>query len=185
MSRSASVAVPEPEPISALSLAQGGDANAFEAIVREHQRMVFSLAYHFTGNAATAEDIAQDVFFELSRGLTRLESPAHLLFWLRRVTTNRCIDWLRRTPPVEQSHDGLPDRAAADGFTDVLLETRLRTLIAELPDHPRAVMVLRYQEDLDPSEIADLLEMPLNTVKSHLRRSIDAMRARLGVKERV
>jgi RNA polymerase sigma-70 factor (ECF subfamily) len=67
----------------------------------------------------------------------------------------------------------------------VLLEARLRTLITELPDHARAVMVLRYQEDLDPSEIAAVLEMPLNTVKSHLRRSIDTMRARLGVKERV
>jgi RNA polymerase sigma-70 factor (ECF subfamily) len=185
MSRAASAAVPEPEPISSLSRAQAGDSTAFEAIVREHQRMVFSLAYHYTGNAATAEDLAQDVFFELSRGLARLESPEHLVFWLRRVTTNRCIDWLRRTPPVEQRRESLPERAAAHEFTDVLLEARLRTLIAELPDHARAVMVLRYQEDLDPSEIAEVLEMPLNTVKSHLRRSVDTMRARLGMKERV
>jgi RNA polymerase sigma-70 factor (ECF subfamily) len=171
------------EPISTLTLAQAGNAAAFEAIVREHQQMVFSLAYHFAGNAATAEDLAQEVFFQLSRGLGRIESPAHLAFWLRRVTTNRCIDWFRRTPALEHSIDTVPERAAAGGFKDVLLESRLRTLIGELPANARAVMILRYQEDLDPSEIAATLDMPLNTVKSHLRRSIDSMRARLGMKE--
>ena len=180
---SATVAAAAPEPISTLALAQAGDTAAFEAIVREHQKMVFSLAYHFAGNAATAEDLAQDVFFELSRRLTRIESPAHLVFWLRRVTTNRCIDWFRRAPPLERAVK-LPERAAADGFRDVLLESRLRALIGELPANARAVMVLRYQEDLEPSEIAAVMEMPLNTVKSHLRRSIDSLRAQLGMKER-
>jgi len=181
---SATMAAAASEPISTLALAQAGDAAAFEAIVQEHQTMVFSLAYHFAGNAATAEDLAQDVFFELSRRLTRIESPAHLLFWLRRVTTNRCIDWLRRAPRLEGSSAEMPERAAADGFRDVLLESRLRALIGELPGNARAVMVLRYQEDLEPSEIAAALEMPLNTVKSHLRRSVDSMRAQLGLKER-
>jgi len=182
MSSQAALAAPS-EPISTLTLAQAGDAAAFEAIVREHQKMVFSLAYHFAGNAATAEDLAQEVFFELSRRLRRIESTAHLMFWLRRVTTNRCIDWFRRTPALEHSSDTLPDRAAAESLRDVLLESRLRTLIGELPANARAVMILRYQEDLDPSEIAETLDMPINTVKSHLRRSIESMRARLGMKE--
>ena len=55
----------------------------------------------------------------------------------------------------------------------------LRRLIASLPETPRAVMVLRYQEDLDPAEIADILEMPLGTVKSHLQRSLSLLREKL------
>jgi RNA polymerase sigma-70 factor, ECF subfamily len=168
------------EPDSALARAQAGEVAAFEEIVREFQAMVFSLAYHFLCEFSVAEDVAQDVFFDLSRGLARIESPMHLTFWLRKVTANRCIDRIRRRNPEECAVDVLPERAAADDRGDVLLETRIRRLVSELPPHARAVMLLRYQEDLDPSEIARVLDMPLNTVKSHLRRSVDIMRIKLA-----
>ena len=145
--------------------------------------MVFSLAYRFAGDAAAAEDLAQEVFFDLSRALSRIESPAHLTFWLRRVTTHRCIDRLRRPASREATVEQFPERAAFDPVRDVLLDARIQRLVAELPPHAKAVMLLRYQEDLDPSEIATVLEMPINTVKSHLRRSVETLREKLGVKE--
>ena len=175
--------VPVVEADSSLTRAQAGDAAAFEPIVREHEAMVFSLAYGFLGDAAAAEDLAQDVFLELFRRLSRIESPAHLTFWLRRVTTHRCIDRLRGRNAKEQTVAALPDRPAPEDGRDILLEERLRRLVGELPPHARAVMLLRYQEDLDPSEIAQVLDMPVNTVKSHLRRSVDALRLKLGGKE--
>src|SRR4051812_42288331 len=80
-----------------LERARQGDASAFEALVRGHQSMVFSLAYHHSGgDSAAAEDVAQDVFLELFRNLGHIETAAHLTFWLRRVAANRCIDRFRK-----------------------------------------------------------------------------------------
>ena len=73
-----------------------GDPLAFAELVREHQGMVFSIAYHFLQDSALAEDLAQEVFLELYQGLAAIQSPAHLIYWLRRVTANRCIDQGRR-----------------------------------------------------------------------------------------
>ena len=75
-----------------LARAAGGDHAAFAELVREHQSMVFSLARRILRNTATAEESAQEVFLELYRNLGGIQSPAHLVFWLRKVTTHRCID---------------------------------------------------------------------------------------------
>jgi len=66
--------------------------------------------------------------------------------------------------------------AGPDAGADPLWENRLRALLLQLPDAPRAVLTLRFQEDLEPSEIAEVLDMSVNTVKSHLRRSLDWLR---------
>src|SRR5262245_9132131 len=78
-----------------LAEAQAGSQAAFAAIVREHQAMVFGLALHFLRSQAEAEELAQDVFLALHQSLPRVESSRHLIFWLRRVTSNRCIDRVR------------------------------------------------------------------------------------------
>ena len=171
------------QPCSAdetLLRAQTGDAAAFTELVRTHEGMVFSIARHVVGDRGTAEDLAQDVFLELYRNLSRVESAAHLTFWLRRVTSHRCIDRLRRRAiRPEVPVDGIIEPSVPGGTRDVLLEDRLRRLVDELPSHARLVVVLRFQEDLEPSEIATILGMSVNTVKSHLRRSLERLRSRL------
>ena len=173
-----------PEPVAAdaaLVRARQGDATAFEALVREHQAMVFSLAYHFSGDRAAAEDVAQDVFLELFRTLPQIDSTPHLVSWLRRVAVHRCIDRFRKRR-FESVYDAAAmEPSAHDRPRDVLFDERVRREIHELPSHARAVMILRFQEDLDPRDIAEALGMPVNTVKSHIRRSVDVLRERLGV----
>src|SRR5689334_25384034 len=73
-----------------------GEPRRFADLVREHQAMVFSMACRFLRNRALAEEIAQDVFLQLYRKLPTLESPHHVLYWLRSVTANRLIDYSRR-----------------------------------------------------------------------------------------
>jgi RNA polymerase sigma-70 factor (ECF subfamily) len=159
-----------------------------DALVREHQSMVFSMAYHFLHDRAAAEEVAQDVFLALHRHRAEIESPAHAVFWLRKVTAQRSIDETRRKgrrPQVALEAVAEPASAPAPG--DPLLGELLRRLIATLPETPRIVMVMRYQEDLDPAEIAEILEMPVSTVKSHLQRSLALLREKLerrGVGER-
>ena len=165
----------------ALALARTGDQAAFAALIRGHQNMVFSIGLHMLGSRAAAEDVAQEVFLEMYRSLSRIESDAHLVSWLRRVTGHRCIDEIRRRGHrPEFATDTLPEPAEQPHVRDVFGADRLRGLLAQLPARARMVVVLRYQEDMEPTEIAGALHMPLNTVKSHLRRSLATLRARLA-----
>jgi len=162
----------------ALARAQAGDHDAFAELVERHEAMVFSLAFHSCGDRARAEELAQDVFLQLYRSLEGIESDAHLLFWLRQVTTRRCIDQARRIRLKPVSLEDVELRSD-DKHTDPLLDRRLRDLIQQLPDAQRAVVTLRYQEDLDPSEICRIVGLPVNTVKSHLHRALQALRRKL------
>ena len=152
----------------------------FAELVRRHQSMVYSLAWRFLHDRGLAEEVAQEVFFSLHRNLRAIESPAHAVSWLRKVTAQRAIDEGRkrlRRPGV--SLELVREPAAGGAPHDVMLEETLRRLVATLPEAPRMVMVLRYQEDLDPTEIAETLSMPLGTVKSHLQRSLALLREKL------
>ena len=164
-----------------LDRARTGDGDAFATIVAGHEAMVFSLAYHFFNDRSRAEEIAQDVFLQLYRSLGSIESASHLTHWLRQVTTRRCIDQLRRAKLRAVSLETIEDVQSHDrGPADPLLDRKMRRLIAELPDMQRVIVTLRYQEDLDPSEICRIVEMPVNTVKSHLHRALQSLRRKLG-----
>ena len=145
--------------------------------------MVFSLALRMTGDRGLAEEIAQDVFLELDRNLGKIESPLHACHWLRRVTMSRSADALRRRRvrgmdlwvEIEEQHGA---RAEERGSP---LATRLETLLATLPEAQRAALILRYQEDLTPEEIAATLDAPLATVKSQLQRGLKLLRAKAEI----
>ena len=149
----------------------------FESAVHEHQGMVYSIAFHFFHNAAIAEEVAQEVFLKLFENRRAVEAGPHCIAWLRRTTAHRCIDTLRRASfRQEVQMEDLPEVAVAATESDPLLQEGLRRLIASLPDKPRAVLVLRYGEDLDPEEIGRTLQMPVRTVWSHLQRATALIR---------
>ena len=163
-----------------LTRARAGEASAFAGLVRRYQRTVYSIALRMLNDRHRAEDLAQEVFLQLYRALDDVESDTHLAFWLRKVAVNRAIDRMRQ----ESRHDNEPltEAAAISGEVledDPLLRRRMAELLAQLPPAARAVVVLRYQEDLDPVDIAGTLDMPINTVKSHLKRSLTLLRARM------
>lgn len=164
----------------ALRQALGGDQQAFAEIVREHQAMVFSIGWHFLADRGAAEDLAQEVFLQLYQALASIESAPHLTHWLRRVTVHRCIDHsrkkhFRRELPLNETHEIAAAAARADSF----LSQRLQETVAALPEKQRLVVVLRYQEQMNLAEIAELLNMPLNTVKSTLYRALEGLRGKL------
>jgi RNA polymerase sigma-70 factor (ECF subfamily) len=153
----------------------------FGELVRRHQSMVFSICWHFLHDREQAEDVAQEVFLGLHRNLESIHSAAHAGHWLRKVAVQRSIDagrQRRRRP--QMALEDVPEPAAETAVRDPMLGARLRRLIATLPETPRVVMVLRYQEDLDPAEIGQMLEMPVATVKSHLQRSLARLREKLA-----
>jgi RNA polymerase sigma-70 factor (ECF subfamily) len=165
-----------------LTRARRGEVAAFGELVDEHEARVFSVALRFTGRRTDAEELAQDVFVELHAALSRISDAAHLRRWLLRTATHRCLNRLRnegrrpRLVPI----DNLPveaEPAAIEREADPFLSARLRRLLLDLAPDARAVVLLRFQEDLDPTDIANVLGMSVNTVKSHLRRSLEWLRA--------
>jgi RNA polymerase sigma-70 factor, ECF subfamily len=152
----------------------------FEQLVDEHQSMVFSLAVRMTGDRGLAEEIAQDVFLELDRHLGKIESPLHALAWLRRVTMNRSTDALRRRRvrgvnmwvEINENHYAQGEESSSP------LAVRVERLLATLPETQRAALILRYQEELTPEEIATALDAPVATVKSQLQRGLKLLRAK-------
>jgi len=124
--------------------------------------------------------VAQEVFFRLSRRLDSIESPEHLVRWLRKVTSRLCIDELRRRPPLATAD--LEELAGPDPDpADPLMSERLRRLVGALPPSARMAIILRFQEDMDPSEIAEALEESVNTIKSRLQRALASLRAGFGL----
>ncbi|MBK5294465.1 MAG: RNA polymerase sigma factor [Acidobacteriia bacterium] len=168
------------DPVLSLSQAVAGDQTAFAGIVREHQAMVYSIGWHFLRDRAMAEEMAQDVFLHLYRNLGSIESARHLTHWLRKVATHRCIDQARRRKLVRWSDlEHVREPVAAESGRDPMLAGLLARLVAGLPPKPRMMVILRYQEDLEPAEIADLLEIPLGTVKSGLHRALALLRSKM------
>ncbi len=151
----------------------------FEAAVKDHRAMVFSLAYHLLRSRALAEEAAQEVFLRLFQDQDSITDGPHLVHWLRRTTTHRCLDVLRRPlHRLTQPLGGLEQQAEVHP-TDPWRERTLRRLVSDLAPTARAAVVLRFQEGLEPREIAELLDVPLATVKSRLHRALAVLRERL------
>lgn len=164
----------------ALQQAALGDQAAFASLVREHQAMVYSICWHYLHDRAAAEELAQEVFLTMHQSLGQIESARHLTWWLRRVTTNRCIDQTRRgklRPRV--GLDQAPEPAAPPQRADPMLSGLLERLVAGLPERARMIVILRYQEEMEPAEIAEALDIPVGTVKSNLHRSLAVLRNKL------
>jgi RNA polymerase sigma-70 factor (ECF subfamily) len=156
-------------------------AHAFEAAVREHQAMVYSVAYHFLQDHEAAEELAQEVFLELYRHWHEIQTKEHRLSWLRKVASRRCIDQTRRRKLRRHiSLDEVPEPFTWMPSTDPVVKRYIEQLLGKLQEVPRMIVILRYQEGLEPGEIAELLEMPVATVKSHLQRSLALLRRRLS-----
>jgi RNA polymerase sigma-70 factor (ECF subfamily) len=162
------------------------DDAEFRGLVEEHQSMVFSIALRILGDRGAAEEVAQDAFLDLYRALESLESKEHMRFWLRRVAVHRSTDCLRRRfarPELsaeewkEQHGDGLRGRDIGSGAVGV----RLEHMLMSLPERLRVAVVLRYQEDMAPNEIAAVLGEPLATVKSNLQRGLEMLRRKSSV----
>jgi RNA polymerase sigma-70 factor, ECF subfamily len=157
------------------------DAAVFTDIVREHQSMVFSIAYHFLHDRALAEDVAQEVFLRLSQRLSTIDSTLHLVRWLRKVTSRLCIDEIRRRPPIASVD--LDELVGMHTSDDSLESEQVRRLVATLPEQARLAIILRYQEEMEPAEIAKVLDESVHTVKSRLQRALASLRERFTSRE--
>jgi RNA polymerase sigma-70 factor (ECF subfamily) len=153
----------------------------FADAVDKHKAMVYSIAWHFLHDCVAAEELAQDVFLQLHRNWSAMKSPEHIVFWLRRVASHRSIDAARKNKSRrETSLDDLDEPTVFEQLHDSFLSSYLNRMIASLPEKQRIVVVLRYQEDMEPEEIAKVLKMKVATVKTQLSRALELLRAKVS-----
>jgi RNA polymerase sigma-70 factor (ECF subfamily) len=152
--------------------AQQGSVADLERLFREHWPRAYRAAHLVTGDAAAAEDIAQEAFLAAVRNLDRFDRRRPFGPWLHRIVVNRAIDWTRarKLRSEVELGDYLPAAPAPDRDGSALAQ------IADLPAEHRAVVVLRYILEYTPGEIAELLDLPRGTVNSRLRRGLDRMK---------
>lgn len=164
----------------------------FEAVVRTHYDRVYRLALRMLGNAADAEDVAQEAFMKVHRSAPRFRGDSSLSTWIYRITHNVCLDELRRrkrrpliqglpssaddAPSGEPEDDGPTPEEAACAADE---RDRLRQVLESLPIEFRSVLILREVEDLSYDEIASVLKCPIGTVRSRLARARRLLAERL------
>jgi RNA polymerase sigma-70 factor (ECF subfamily) len=168
-------AAPDRRELAWIREAQRGSAVALEHLFRSHWPRAYRTALLVVGDAAAAEDIAQESFLAAVRALDRFDRRRPFGPWLHRIVVNRAIDWARaRTLRRELAGVDAPEPVAPEREPSAP-GRELATALAELGPEHRAVIVLRYLLDYTPGEIAELLELPRGTVNSRLRRGLDRL----------
>lgn len=164
-----------------------GDQLAFEAFVRRYHGPLYGFLERLLRDRQKAEDLVQETFLRLIRQLSQDKPPEHPKAWLYRVAHNLCRDYWRSTGYRTDSIATREVPEQADGDAEVVelyerQETR-RELIAaldSLPEMQREVVMMRFFQDLKLHEIAQVLEIPLGTVKGHLYQGLRKLKGRIG-----
>lgn len=170
-----------------------GDVEAFETIVQQFEERVYFVCYRILHNAQEAEDATQEAFLRAYTNLDRFDQSRKFSTWIFRIATNLCIDRLRKKKPdysldatvpgtdgltmyttIESEHIQPDDQVVAEET-----ENRVLHAIDKLPETYRLAVVLRYVEDRSLKEISEILQLPLNTVKSRVYRGRELLRQQL------
>ena len=164
---------------------QRGDQDAFRVLFESHKDRVYSLCLRYSGNPATALDLAQDVFLKLWSKMGEFRGESSFETWLYRLVVNTCVDSRRRgwrlIPFADTAFEAI--RATGESALSQVLrderEQSLQDVVAKLPPDQRLVVVLRYTEGLSYEEIADVLGCSRGTVASRLNRAHKTLERRL------
>jgi len=173
----------DPDP-ALLERCQHKDADAFAQLVTEQQDYVYTLAQRVLRDPEDAAELTQDVFLHVWNGLPFFRGESRFRTWLYRIVVNHCLNRLRRVRR-DRATVRLDDRMAGqltdsrnDPHTEVWKRERRALIwgqVDKLPDRYRLVLTLYYQQEMSCPEIADLLGMPVATVKTHLYRARAAL----------
>ena len=152
------------------------DDSAFGELVDLHKNLVYGLVYRMVSDRSRVDDLAQDVFLKVHRGLPYFRGEARLSTWIYRIVQNVCAEARsRRAPDVSLDQDETGrrfNRGAADGaFGDLELRDRLEKAIAQLPETQRLLIAAHYLDGVQYEALAESMNIPLGTVKTHLYRA--------------
>jgi len=175
------------EPVNERELVERcrrGDEGAFQELVDRYKDLVFALIARTVQDRSRAEDLAQDVFLRVHRGLPYFRGEARLSTWIYRIVANVCLQDHARPKSgrdiVSLDEDGERGRVSVSAtdrrFEDLELRDRLEKAIARLPPHYRLVIAAHYLQGVRYEDLAEALQLPLGTVKTQLFRAKQQLR---------
>lgn len=161
-----------------------GDPRAFSELVKRYTQAIYNVAYRFTNDAHEAENLTQETFLRAWNVLPRLTLDKPLKPYFVRIAVNLCHDWakqkkLTNVTPLEGGDEiDFPDEESDPlrAVSDAELRDRVRATIELLPPLYRTVITLRYTEEMSYDEMATALDLPVNTVRTHLHRAKTRLR---------
>lgn len=161
-----------------------GEPGAFAELVKRYTSTLYNVAYRFTNDASEAENLTQEAFLRAWHVLPRLKLDKPLKPYLVKITVNLCHDWAERKGipeivPLERQEEKEPADETGDPLAAVSAEElreRVRSKLQELPPLYRTVIALRYTEEMSYEEMATALDLPINTVRTHLHRAKGKLR---------
>ena len=174
----------------AIRSAQRGESAGFQFLYEKYRSFVFSICLRMVRNREEATDLAQEAFIKVFGSLDRYNPEYAFSSWLFKITSNLCIDHLRKRrittfameDPVESEKGEYtrqyvaPDLPPDETFSRHEKMQKLEKGIAALPEHYRIMLILRHQEDLSYEEIAESLSIPLGTVKARIHRAREMLK---------
>jgi RNA polymerase sigma-70 factor (ECF subfamily) len=155
-----------------------GDDGAFQELVDRYKNLVFALIARTGVDRSRAEDLAQDVFLRIHRGLPYFRGEARLSTWIYRIVANVCAQEHGRPAPasLDERHQAATSGATDRRFSDLELRDRLDKAIAQLPANYRLLIAAHYLDEVRYEDLAEALRLPLGTVKTHLYRAKQQLR---------
>ncbi len=178
-----------------LARARAGERAAVDALLRIHYEAVHAVCHRMVLSRESADDAVQNALLAIVRGLPRFDGRANLSTWIYRIATNAAIDEIRRVQRAPRAADPAvltatetpnPDSDPTAGLAEHLDQSSaVAGALAKVPHDFRVALVLRYVADLDYAEIAEVLGVPVGTVRSRLARGKEALAQHLGGREPV
>lgn len=153
--------------------AQAGDRETMIRLLREIETPVYRTAYYLLGNEQDALDATQEALLKIYHRISTFQGQSRFETWAQRIVTNICIDQFRRKSKVVPMPEEMQpvDTEAEQAVHQSHFHSDLKMAISQLPDQQRTAVVLRYVHDYSYQEIAETMNLPINTVKSHLFRA--------------
>jgi RNA polymerase sigma-70 factor (ECF subfamily) len=169
---------------------QAGDLSAFDDLLRRWERRIQAAIYRVMGTEDEARDLSQETFLKAYRALGGFKREARFSSWLYQIALNLCRDRMRRRKgrtlisldALDEERVGFPrrqDPSPLDLVESTALARAVAAAVSGLPDEQREVIVLKEYQDLTFLEIAEILDVPLSTVKTRLYRGLGQLRLRL------
>jgi RNA polymerase sigma-70 factor (ECF subfamily) len=150
---------------------QRGDDSAFAELVDRYKNLVYAMIYRMMNDRTQVDDLAQDVFLKVHRGLPYFRGEARLSTWVYRIVANVCVQARSGRRPMLSAED-VAEPVSADGaFADLELRDRIEKAMAKLPDNYRFLISAHYLKGVQYEALAEALNIPLGTVKTHLFRA--------------
>ena len=156
---------------------RSGDDTAFGELVERYKDLVYGVVYRMLSDRSQVDDLAQEVFLKVHRGLPYFRGDARLSTWIYRIVQNVCREARVRSRPTvsfEADREDGPRREygkADAAFAELELRDRLEKAIAQLPENYRLLIAAHYMQGVQYEALAEALDIPLGTVKTHLHRA--------------